>query len=80
MVGQSSFKPADFFLKVDESAAKPVSIKKCIMGLTEAFKDQLEQQTNEIYDKTIIKKLPTYLKKIVQSYPAKRQEIVTHLI
>lgn len=80
LVGQSNFKPADFFLKIEDAAAKPVSIKKCLMGLTEAYKNELEKQTSEIYEKTVIKKLPTYLKKVVQSYPAKRQEVVNLLI
>lgn len=59
---------------------KPVSIKKCLMGLTEKFKDEIETQTSAIYEKTIIKKLPTYLKKIVQTYPAKKDEIMQQLI
>ena len=41
-----------------------VSIKKCIAGLVDSFKCQIEEQVNLIYDNTIIRKLPTYLKKI----------------
>jgi len=81
LVGQSKFKPAEFLLKFGEdNATKAVSIKKCIMGLTDKFKDEIETQTSTIYEKTIIKKLPTYLKKIVQTYPSKMEEIVSQLI
>jgi hypothetical protein len=47
-----------------------VSIKKCMAGLIDFFKDSIEEQVNLIYDNTIIRKIPTYLKKIAQSYPA----------
>ena len=57
-----------------------VSIKKCIAGLVDSFKCQIEEQVNLIYDNTIIRKLPTYLKKIAQSYPACQKEILSHVI
>ena len=56
-----------------------VSIKKCIAGLVDFFKTQIEEQVNLIYENTIIRKLPTYLKKIAQSYPACQKEILEHL-
>jgi len=48
-------------------------------GLTEQFKDMIEKQATEIYDNTIIRKLPTYLKKIAQTYPACKGEILNQL-
>lgn len=50
------------------------------MGLTEKFKDEIIKQADIIYEKTIIKKLPTYFKKIVQSYPVQKFAIMRHLI
>jgi hypothetical protein len=57
-----------------------VSIKKCMAGLIDYFKSSIEEQVNLIYDNTIIRKIPTYLKKIAQSYPASQKEILEHLI
>ena len=48
-------------------------------GLTEKFKDEIETQANLIYENTIIKKIPTYLKKLVNTYPGRKHEILTHL-
>jgi hypothetical protein len=33
-------------------------------GLIDYFKNSIEEQVNLIYDNTIIRKIPTYLKKI----------------
>lgn len=51
-----------------------------MIGLTEFYKDQIENQANTIYDNTIIRKLPTYLKKIAQMYPAFKTEILNQLV
>lgn len=53
-----------------------VSLKKSLIGLIEHFKERVEKQALDIYDNTIIRKLPTYLKKIAQTYPAYKNEIV----
>jgi len=48
MVGCAAFKPAEFYLKIDgkdisgENGLRAVSIKKCLTGLTESFKDEIE--------------------------------------
>lgn len=39
-----------------------------MVGLVEVYKDKLLAQSNQIYDNTIIRKLPTYLKKIASDY------------
>lgn len=75
LVGCKAFKQPEFFMKI-ESETKEVSLKKCMAGLTEAYKDQIEQQANSIYDNTIIHKLPTYLKKIIERFPAFKTEIL----
>lgn len=49
-------------------------------GLIDYFKNSIEEQVNLIYDNTIIRKIPTYLKKIVQSYPACQKEILEHMV
>jgi tRNA-dihydrouridine synthase len=52
MVGQSTFKQPEFFLKIDEtdlladSSTKEMSLKKCMNGLTESFKHMIEKQAN----------------------------------
>jgi len=48
--------------------------------LIETYKDQIENQASKIYDNTIIRKLPTYLKKIAQVYPAYKNEILEQMI
>lgn len=45
LVGCAAFRPPEFYLKIEgqdlikESGAKVVSIKRCMNGLTESFKD-----------------------------------------
>jgi hypothetical protein len=70
-VGYTQYsKQPDIFLKTTPKGdgqlkqEEAVSIKKCMTGLVEFFKSQIEVQVNQIYDNTIIRKLPTYLKKI----------------
>ena len=82
MVGCAAFKPAEFYLKIEQSDTRPsslqaISIQKCLRGLTEKFKDEIEAQANLIYENTIIKKIPTYLKKLVATYPGRKHEILT---
>ena len=48
--------------------------------MIETYKDQIEDQASKIYDNTIIRKLPTYLKKIAQVYPAYKNEILEQMI
>ena len=48
--------------------------------MIETYKDQIENQASKIYDNTIIRKLPTYLKKIAQVYPAYKNEILEQMI
>lgn len=75
-MGFTQNKWPDFFLKQKHDAEckfkleDAISIKKCMIGLVEYYKDQIEKQVDLIYENTIIRKLPTYLKKITQSYPA----------
>jgi hypothetical protein len=45
LVGQASFKATEFYLKIGDTQ-KVFSIKKCLGGLTEAFKSQVEHQAN----------------------------------
>jgi hypothetical protein len=40
----------------------------------------LEIQANQIYDNTIIRKLPTYLKKISENYPSYKISILENLV
>lgn len=69
-VGFTQNKWPDFFLKQKHDAESKfkiedaISIKKCMNGLVQHYKDQIENQVNQIYENTIIRKLPTYLKKI----------------
>lgn len=57
-----------------------VEIKKCMVGLVEKYKEFLEIQANNIYENTIIRKLPTYLKKILTSYPSSKNTIFEYLL
>lgn len=40
----------------------------------------MEKQAKQIYDTTIIKKLPTYIRKVLESFPAKKSMIVNHMV
>jgi hypothetical protein len=40
----------------------------------------IEKQANEIYENTIIRKLPTYLKKISERYPSYKNIILENVI
>jgi hypothetical protein len=68
-------------LKVSGTVQKldPISTKKCMIGLTDHYKDKLEAQATEIYENTIIRKLPTYLKRIAEVYPNFKNEILEQL-
>jgi hypothetical protein len=85
-VGFTQNKWPDFFLKQKQDGdykfkiEDAISIKKCMSGLVEQYKDQIEAQANQIYENTVIRKLPTYLKKIAQSYPAFQKSIVDQLV
>jgi len=84
-VGFTQNKWPDFFLKSKQDDTKfkiedAISIKKCMSGLVERYKDQIEEQADKIYENTIIRKLPTYLKKITQSYPATQKFILDQLV
>jgi hypothetical protein len=84
LVGQSATKPAEFYFSISEDGnvgqCKSIFIQKCIQGLTQSFKDQIEAQAKKIYETTIIKKIPTYIKKILEQFPSKKQEIVDQMI
>lgn len=47
-----------------------------MIGLIDHYKDKLEAQATEIYENTIIRKLPTYLKRIAEVYPNFKNEIL----
>ena len=67
----------EFFVKLGKDRQTDgFQLRKCIIGLTERFKDELEKQADAIYENTIIRKLPTYIKKIAQSYAGYRAEIL----
>lgn len=51
-----------------------------MLGLAEAYKKAIEKQAEDIYEKTIIRKLPTYVKKVALSYPSYRAAIMDALI
>ena len=55
-------------------------MKKCVYGLVDYYKSQVEEQVEKIYDNTIIRKLPTYPKKIAQMYPSSQKEILDALV
>ena len=47
-----------------------------MVGLIEWYKAQIEEQASKIYENTIIRKLPTYLKKIAQAYPSSYKALI----
>lgn len=84
LVGCSHYKQPEFYINVVTAektldGAKLALTKKCMTGLTEKYKEEIEAQANEIYDHTIIRKLPTYLKKIAQMYPNAKNLILEQL-
>lgn len=50
-----------------------------MIGLVNDFKDKIDQQAKQIYENTIIRKLPTFLKKVAQDYPNSRGIIMDRL-
>mmetsp|Transcript_6149 Transcript_6149/g.9884 ORF Transcript_6149/g.9884 Transcript_6149/m.9884 type:complete len:90 (+) Transcript_6149:1639-1908(+) len=59
-----------------EEVITDISFRKCMTMLNEFFKHVLEQQAAAIYEGTIVRKLPTYLKKLAEMYPSQRDLIV----
>ena len=82
MLGCAAFKSAEFYLKFS-SDTPPVlfSVKKCMMGVTESYKNEIQTQAKQIFENTIIRKIPAYLKKIVERYPASaKTEVVNQVL
>ena len=65
----------DFVLK-NKKWQVGLYLKRCMAGLVCVFKDQCWAQANAIYDQTVVRKLPTYLKRIAVRYPAYRSIII----
>ena len=57
-----------------------MATRDSMIGLIEQLKNQVELQANQIYENTIIRKLPTYLKKLAQVYPQCKMEILNQLL
>jgi hypothetical protein len=51
-------------------------LKRCMAGLVIAFKHECQAQADAIYNQTVVRKLPTYLKRIAVSYPTYRAGII----
>ena len=51
-----------------------------MVGLVNEYKHKIDEQAKKIYDNTIIRKLPTYLKKIVEEYPSCQQQVMDRVI
>ena len=52
------------------------SLKRIMSGLSTTYKEKCEAQANALYNMTIVRKLPTYLKRMAGSYPQSRQLIM----
>lgn len=65
----------DFVLK-NKKWQVGLYLKRCMAGLVCAFKDQCQTQAEAIYRQTVVRKLPTYLKRIAVSYPGYRANII----
>lgn len=46
MVGCATLRPPEFYLKIRDGEYKSMHIQKCLRGLTEQYKDEIENQAS----------------------------------
>jgi len=57
-----------------------VSFKKCMAGLNEYYKTMIDKQANAIFEGTIVRKLPTFFKKLAEAFPSHKEFILDQTI